>query len=184
MVLIEVYPNGREIERDDGHPRKITYYEVLDPDVIEWLRWGDEEAKIERRRRRKAYHTKAARIARHTEACYGRPRQRNAGKSRFTWRNRTENFGRHTDLNIPNSRDSSINIIFNSREEDRKSIKDTIVLENREFHSTNRVKHDFDHKTLVKWVKIGKLPLPVRLGNRAYYDRGVIESRLLSTAHE
>jgi superfamily II DNA or RNA helicase len=68
MVLIEVYPNGREIERDDGHPRKITYYEVPDPDVIEWLRWGDEESKIERRRRRKAYHSKAARIARHTEA--------------------------------------------------------------------------------------------------------------------
>jgi predicted site-specific integrase-resolvase len=65
-------------------------------------------------------------------------------------------------------------------------MKDAIVLENREFHSTNRVKHDFgiDHKTLVKWVKIGKLPLPVRLGNRAYYDRGIIESQFLSTAHE
>jgi predicted site-specific integrase-resolvase len=65
-------------------------------------------------------------------------------------------------------------------------MKDSVVLEGREYDSTKKVQQDFglDHKTLTKWTRNGKLPVPVRLGNRASYDRGAIESRILSTAHQ
>jgi predicted site-specific integrase-resolvase len=64
-------------------------------------------------------------------------------------------------------------------------MKESIVLEGRAYHSIKKVQQDFgfDHKTLTKWTRNGQLPVPVRLGNRAYYDRGAIESRILSTAH-
>ena len=63
-------------------------------------------------------------------------------------------------------------------------MKDSIVLKGREYDSTKKVQQDFglDHKTLVKWTRNGKLPVPVRLGNRAYFERQALESRILETA--
>jgi predicted site-specific integrase-resolvase len=63
-------------------------------------------------------------------------------------------------------------------------MKDSIVLEGRAYHSIKKVQQDFglDHKTLTKWTRNGQLPVPVRLGNRVYFERQALESRLLETA--
>ena len=63
-------------------------------------------------------------------------------------------------------------------------MKDSIVLQGREFHITHLITQEFgmDHKTLTKLVKAKVLPAPVRIGNRSYYDRKAIENGILATA--
>ena len=62
-------------------------------------------------------------------------------------------------------------------------MKDCVILGGREFNSAKKVEQDLgiDHKTRKKWIEAGSLPLPVRLGNRLYFDRIAVETRILAT---
>jgi predicted site-specific integrase-resolvase len=65
-------------------------------------------------------------------------------------------------------------------------MKDCVVLGGREFNSAKKVEQDLgiDHKTRKKWIEAGSLPQPVRLGNRMYFDRAVLENKILATGQE
>jgi hypothetical protein len=65
--------------------------------------------------------------------------------------------------------------------EDR--MKESIEIAGRDYDSRKRVheKFDIDYTTIANWVKNGLLPTPLRLGNRLYFDRTEVETRLLAT---
>ena len=62
-------------------------------------------------------------------------------------------------------------------------MKYCVVLGGREFNLAKKVEQDLgiDHRTRKKWIEAGCLPLPVRLGNRLYFDRTALETRILTT---
>jgi DNA-binding transcriptional MerR regulator len=41
-----------------------------------------------------------------------------------------------------------------------------------------------DDQTLRKWAKNNIVPTPVRLGNKNFYDREAIESKILATCQD
>jgi predicted site-specific integrase-resolvase len=63
-------------------------------------------------------------------------------------------------------------------------MKESIVIAGRDYDSRKCVqeKFDVDYTTIGKWVKNGLLPAPLRLGNRLYFDRTAVETRILATA--
>jgi hypothetical protein len=62
-------------------------------------------------------------------------------------------------------------------------MKDSIVLQGRTYECTKLVQQRFglDDQTLRKWVKNKIVLSPLRLGNKCFYDREAIESKILST---
>ena len=64
-------------------------------------------------------------------------------------------------------------------------MKDTITLEGRAFDCTKLVlqRYGLDDHTLRKLVKANILPGPVTIGNKNFFDRKAIETRLLATCH-
>jgi hypothetical protein len=62
-------------------------------------------------------------------------------------------------------------------------MKDSIVLQGRTYECTKLVQQRFglDGQTLRKWSKDNIVPSPVRLGNKNFYDREAIESKILET---
>jgi hypothetical protein len=60
-------------------------------------------------------------------------------------------------------------------------VKDTITLEGRIFDCTKLVlqKYGFDDHTLRKLVKANIVPGPVTIGNKNFFDRKAIESRMV-----
>jgi predicted site-specific integrase-resolvase len=63
-------------------------------------------------------------------------------------------------------------------------MKGSIVIADRDYDSRKFVQQQFevDYTTISKWVKNGLLPAPLRLGNRLYFDRTAVETRMLATA--
>jgi len=63
-------------------------------------------------------------------------------------------------------------------------MKEIIVLQDREYVSRKMLQmlFDMDYSTISKWAKTGLLPNPVMLGNRHFYDRQEIETRILATS--
>jgi hypothetical protein len=66
---------------------------------------------------------------------------------------------------------------------DAENMKDSIVLQGRTYECTKLVQQRFglDDQTLRKWAKANIVPSPVRLGNKNFYDREAIESKILET---
>ena len=62
-------------------------------------------------------------------------------------------------------------------------MKDTITLEGRIFDCTKFVlqKYGLDDHTLRKLVKADIVPRPVTIGNKNFFDRKAIESRILKS---
>ena len=60
-------------------------------------------------------------------------------------------------------------------------MKDTITLESRIFDCTRLVlkRYGFDDHTLRKLVRTNIVPGPVKIGNKNFFDRKAIESRIL-----
>ena len=65
-------------------------------------------------------------------------------------------------------------------------MKDSIVLQGRTYECTKLVQERFglDDQTLRKWARSNIVPPPVRLGNKNFYDREAIESKILETCRE
>jgi hypothetical protein len=65
-----------------------------------------------------------------------------------------------------------------------RKMKGSIVIAGRDYLSRRCVQEQFDvnYTTIGKWVKNGLLPAPLRLGNRLYFDRTAVETRILATA--
>jgi len=65
-------------------------------------------------------------------------------------------------------------------------MKDSIVLQGRTYECTKLVQQKFglDPQTLRKWAKSNIVPSPVRLGNKCFYDREDIESKILATRQD
>jgi predicted site-specific integrase-resolvase len=63
-------------------------------------------------------------------------------------------------------------------------MKDSINIQGRDYDSRKMVqeKFDVDYTTIGKWVRNGLLPTPLRLGNRLYFNRLAVETRMLATA--
>jgi hypothetical protein len=63
-------------------------------------------------------------------------------------------------------------------------MKSSIVLEEREYINDKQIWDWFgvDRKTWKRWSDEGRVPKPVLLGTRRYYDRREVETRILSTA--
>ena len=60
-------------------------------------------------------------------------------------------------------------------------MKDTIQLQGRDYDCAEVLAERLGttYSTIWKWMKAGLLPKPVRLGGRAYYDREIVEARIL-----
>jgi hypothetical protein len=60
-------------------------------------------------------------------------------------------------------------------------MKETITLQGRTFDGAELIaeRYDVTRATVLAWLRRGRLPEPVRIGNRAFYDREVVESHLL-----
>jgi DNA-binding transcriptional MerR regulator len=71
-------------------------------------------------------------------------------------------------------------------QEIREYMKDSIVLQGRIYECTKLVQQRFglDDQTLRKWAKKNIVPSPVRLGNKCFYDREAIESKILTTCQD
>jgi hypothetical protein len=69
-------------------------------------------------------------------------------------------------------------------EEYTGKMKESIVIAGRNYNSRKFVREQFDvdYTTIGKWVKNGLLPAPLRLGNRLYFDRIAVETRMLASA--
>jgi hypothetical protein len=65
-------------------------------------------------------------------------------------------------------------------------MKDSIILQGRTYECTKLVQQRFclDDQTLRKWAKNNIVPSPVRLGNKCFYDREAIESRILASCRD
>jgi len=65
-------------------------------------------------------------------------------------------------------------------------MKDSIVLQGRTYECTKLVQQRFglDDQTLRKWAKNKIVPSPVRLGNKNFYDREAIESKILAACQD
>ena len=65
-----------------------------------------------------------------------------------------------------------------------KILKDTITLQNREFDSTRITlrRYGVGKPTLRRLVKAGVVSEPIRVGNKHYFDRGLLERELIATA--
>jgi hypothetical protein len=65
-------------------------------------------------------------------------------------------------------------------------VKDTITLEGRIFDCTKLVlqRYGLDDHTLRKLVKANIVPGPVTFGNKNFFDRKAIESRILESYHK
>jgi len=63
-------------------------------------------------------------------------------------------------------------------------MKGSIVIAGCHYDSRKFVQEQFDidYTTIGKWIKTGLLPAPLRLGNRLYFDRTAVETRILGTA--
>ena len=61
-------------------------------------------------------------------------------------------------------------------------MKDTLEVKNRQYDYTRVIqeKLGLDYSTLLKWVKSGLLPQPMKLGNRSYYDRAAVETAIMN----
>ena len=62
-------------------------------------------------------------------------------------------------------------------------MKDTIILHRRVYDCTKLVQQRFglDDQTLRKWAKDNIVPSPIKLGNKCFYDREAIESKILES---
>ena len=62
-------------------------------------------------------------------------------------------------------------------------MKDTITLRNREFDSTKITlgRYGMGKPTLRRLVKAGVVSEPIRVGNKHYFDRGLLERELIAT---
>ena len=62
-------------------------------------------------------------------------------------------------------------------------MKESLNIAGRVYDSRKRIreKFDVDYTTIGTWVKNGLLPAPLRLGNRLYFDRIAVETRILAT---
>jgi len=65
-------------------------------------------------------------------------------------------------------------------------MKDTITLEGRTFDCTKLVlqRYGLDDHTLRKLVKADIVPGPVTIGNKNFFDRKAIESRILESCRK
>jgi len=65
-------------------------------------------------------------------------------------------------------------------------VKDTIILEGRLFDCTKLVlqRYGLDDHTLRKLVKAEIVPGPVTIGNKNFFDRKAIESRILESCQK
>ena len=65
-------------------------------------------------------------------------------------------------------------------------MKDTIILEGRLFDCTKLVlqRYGLDDHTLRKLVKAEIVPGPVTIGNKNFFDRKAIESRILESCQK
>ena len=65
-------------------------------------------------------------------------------------------------------------------------MKDTIILEGRLFDCTKLVlqRYGLDDHTLRKLVKAEIVPAPVTIGNKNFFDRKAIESRILESCQK
>jgi DNA-binding transcriptional MerR regulator len=65
-------------------------------------------------------------------------------------------------------------------------MKDTITLQSRTYDCTKLVQQKFglDPQTLRKWAQNNIVPTPLRLGNKNFYDREAIESKILATCQD
>jgi predicted site-specific integrase-resolvase len=63
-------------------------------------------------------------------------------------------------------------------------MKPTIILQDQVYDSAATVVEKLGIRplTLTRWTKKGKLPQPVKLGQRLYYNRRAVEDTLLYTA--
>jgi hypothetical protein len=83
-------------------------------------------------------------------------------------------------LDIAGSYDNIRKYVSASRVEDT-FLKDTITLESRIFDCTRLVlqRYGLDDHTLRKLVRTNIVPGPVKIGNKNFFDRKAIESRIL-----
>jgi hypothetical protein len=63
-------------------------------------------------------------------------------------------------------------------------MKDTITLQKREFDSTKITlgRYGMGKPTLRRLVTGGVVSKPIRVGNKHYFDRGLLERELIATA--
>jgi len=65
-------------------------------------------------------------------------------------------------------------------------MKDSIRLQGRDYDSAEVLveRYGVTYATIWNWQKAGKLPKPVRLGGRTFYDRDMVESHILGQCHD
>jgi len=65
-------------------------------------------------------------------------------------------------------------------------VKDTIILQGRIFDCTKLVlqRYGLDDHTLRKLVKADVVPGPVTIGNKNFFDRKAVESRILESSRK
>jgi predicted site-specific integrase-resolvase len=62
-------------------------------------------------------------------------------------------------------------------------MKDTLILANEVYDDSQIVRDalDITKITMSRWIKAGRLPKPLRLGNKNYFNRKEVEQFLLNT---
>jgi hypothetical protein len=67
-----------------------------------------------------------------------------------------------------------------------KKLKDTITLQNRPFDSTKITlgRYGIGKPTLRRLVKAGVVSEPIRVGNKHFFDRRLLETELIATGEK
>ena len=65
-------------------------------------------------------------------------------------------------------------------------MKESIQLRGRNYDSAEVLveRYGVTYATISNWQKAGKLPKPVRLGGRTFYDRDMVENHILGQCQD